>query len=92
MPRFSYPRSVVVRVLRERFGCELSEERGSNGGDIFLVIPRPGPLQVAVLNVQPYEVLHFALDRVALDLGLNYAELIRILDAEPEFPDEDGDP
>jgi hypothetical protein len=86
LPRFSYPRDDTIRLLRDVFGCDVSDvNRGESPGDAFLMSTRPGALQEAVLYVQPHEVLRFALEWVAPDLGIDYNELIAALDRAVDY-------
>lgn len=89
MPRFTYPRNAVTRVLQQQFQCDIGEEHGDNGGDRFLVISRPGPAQVAILYVDQYEVFWSDLTALVSQIGINAQALSAALDREPEYTDDE---
>jgi hypothetical protein len=76
--RFSYPRDIVTCVLEEQFDCTVDR---TQFGDVVLV-QRPGPLQIAPLAVQEYEVIWFSLQEICPALGIDFDELIAALDRE----------
>lgn len=70
---FSYPRTLVVAVLEEDFGCRIHETSDPE----FLAVSCDGPLRAAVLYVEEHEVLHDALRFLCDEIGLSY-ELLTI--------------